>query len=183
MTIGSQGGGGERKPGRHNAPPTQLPVRIPAASTDFRPVTRDPSAAAIQVPEAVRARPAAYQTRVTPREIVYAIINAAKKRGGKRKLFVPNNPALYNAALIGFVGGVNQARTIGNQTSGLTAQAVLFAQLVDTDIPTDGGLTQSKIDLLTDIVSNVFGDLYPMDLEESDYTAQADAVVALYNEA
>jgi hypothetical protein len=189
---------GERKPGRHNAPPNVSPTAPPvttATTSDFHVTTRDPAALPLTPPNPERAAPCnprpartreAWERTVGADEIAAAVVGlrrAAGREGGRRKLFVPTNAALYNAAFIGYVGGTQQARTIGSATTGLVAQAVLFAQAVDGDIPFDGGLTQSKIDLLTDIVSNVFGDVYPMGLDEVDYAAQAAEVVALYNEA
>jgi hypothetical protein len=125
---------------------------------------------------------------VTPEELAAATMELARRArradpNVRRRLFVPNNAALYNGAFAGFVSGCNQARTIGSATTGLVAQAVLFAQAVDTLIPTDGSLNQSKIDLLTTLVSNVFGELYPVGLTETEYAPVAEEVVALYSEA
>ena len=123
----------------------------------------------------------------TAEDLAAAIVALSRRQTGgtsvRRRLFVPNNAALYNGAFSGFVSGCNQARTIGSTTTGLVAQAVLFAQAVDTLIPTDGSLNQSKVDLLTSLVSNVFGDQYPQGLTEAEYGPVAEQVVALYSEA
>jgi hypothetical protein len=151
----------------------------------MRVVRREVDASAAEGPRAmVRGWPTSRP--VSPEELAAATIALSRRPRGagvRRKLFVPNNAALYNGAFSGFTSGCNQARTIGSATTGLVAQAVLFAQAVDTLIPTDGSLNQSKVDLLTSLVANVFGDQYPVGLEESDYAATAEEVVALYDEA
>ena len=191
-------GRAEHRPGRHNERP---PVGPSVDSPAWRPpaprvATEEEQAAASAAARVADRRsgrrndppiaPPPPTHSVSPEELaaaVTALAMGARKAGVRRRLFVPNNAALYNGAFSGFVSGCNQARTIGSTTTGLVAQAVLFAQAVDTLIPTDGTLNQSKVDLLTSLVSNVFGDLYPQGLTEAEYAPVAEQVVALYSEA
>lgn len=175
-----------RKPGRHNAPPVVHPPPPTANESQFRVTTRDPLVSGVgPMPEMAGPRNPFFRPVPTAEDIAAAVVRraGARKRSGRMKLFVPQNAALYNAAFSGYVAGCNQARTIGSATTGLVSQAVFFAQAVDTDIPFDAALNQSKIDLLTAIVGNVFGELYPTGLDEADYSGTATEVVALYNEA
>ncbi len=177
-----------RAPGRQNDVPLPLPRTVAASlAPKMEALLRSRTPPLRTEPPRnpyLRERPAP-----TPQEIAIAVMQANHKRRtfdrstGRRRLFVPNNAALYNAAYIGFISGCNQARTIGSSTTGLLGQAVFFAQAVDTGILFDAALTQSKIDLLTEIVSNVFGELYPQGLLETDYLPTAQQVIALYNEA
>ena len=191
---------GERRPGRRNDPPPTSTdpgrgLARPAPLPPPRTPTAEQALAAWRGGDRMSGRrnepppahlpPSRAVARVTPEELAAATIELSRRGGGhvRRRLFVPNNPALYNAAFSGFVSGCNQARTIGSSTTGLVAQAVLLAQAVDSLIATDGALNQSKVDLLTSLVSNVFGEQYPQGLTEGQYGPTAAEIVALYEEA
>ena len=154
------------------------------------PATHQPGRSASHPTPLVAPRPSptkpAFGVRVTKADPEIIVV-----RPHRRKLYVPQNPALYNAAVYGYVGGVNQARDVTNPASGeqaalvgqaaLVAQAELFAQQVDGDIPTNPTLGPANVTCLATIVSNVMGLKYPIGLPQSAFTTVAAAIAALYN--
>jgi hypothetical protein len=70
-----------------------------------------------------------------------------------------NNPLLYNAAFSGYVGGIAMGRSVTSDVSNdydpLKDEAAYFAGLVDGNISTIPGLTQSQVNLMAEIVGGV----------------------------
>ena len=117
----------------------------------------------------------------------WAVKTPTARRTGRRKLYIPNNAGLFNAALAGYMGGVNQARgsisTTDSDYASLVSEGILFAQAVDQAIPFDPALSFSEVCLAQDLVSNFMGLRYPEGLPQSAFTSTAAAIAAQYAEA
>ncbi len=104
-------------------------------------------------------------------------------RAVKRKLYVPNNASLYNAACAGFLAGVFQGKDISHapETSftSIAAQGQIFAEAVDLLIP-PGNPSQGQIGYLRAIVQSTMADKYSVGLTITQFRNEALAVVNLY---
>lgn len=95
-----------------------------------------------------------------------------------------NNPALYDAALIGFVSGYANSRfsTSDDESiyANLIAAGAVFAAAVDSNIAPAGVIPESNVDAMTQISAGFMASRYGSDLTSSDYTAFAKAVATLF---
>lgn len=95
-----------------------------------------------------------------------------------------NNNAIYNAAL---ASALTNGGWITDQVQADYAptvdRAVAFATEVDSAIPLDGGMNQSKADLLQSICQGTFSTRSPISIIPGDYTDIAAAIAALYQQA
>lgn len=96
-----------------------------------------------------------------------------------------NNPILYNAALAGVTGGINQ-RWLSNQDPAaylnVRAQIIVFATGVDSVIATDSSVSEQDGNLIQAICQQVFAGRYPLagSLTTENVQAISLAIKALY---
>jgi len=93
-----------------------------------------------------------------------------------------NNPQLYNAAVAGLTGGM-QERWLKSASSYVSFQA--FVNTIATEIDAQIATTtpgQPQIDLLQSIIQGVFANRYPTSSTAGAYTDIATSIAALYNQ-
>lgn len=97
-----------------------------------------------------------------------------------------NNNAVYNAAIAGSLSGVtarwNQDAVPGDY-AGTVGACVAFATRLDSKIPLDGAMNQSKADLVQGLCNGVLSGRNITSAVAADYDAIATALAALYTAA
>jgi hypothetical protein len=99
-----------------------------------------------------------------------------------------NNPALYDAAYSGAIGGASQRWITSTSETGyssLVNAAIAFAVAVDAEIPPVGGEgpSDAESDLLLAICLGFWSSRNPTSTNSNDYLKAAQAVATLYAEA
>jgi hypothetical protein len=111
----------------------------------------------------------------------------SQEKLGKRKLSSPNNPDLYNAAVLGFAAGaflgkdMTAAPAVEGTYTAISAQAATFAAEMDAAIPA-GSPTSAQSVFLGALIQSVYANKYSTGLASSDFETMTANLAAFYAE-
>ena len=92
-----------------------------------------------------------------------------------------NNPSLYNAAITGITGGVEQ-RWLQSVDASLPDKIAAIATIIDSSIaPIGGGATDAQAELMSELCEGVFSSRYLGNEHVSAYNNVITALVGTFN--
>jgi len=118
-------------------------------------------------------------------EVPLHVVPVATRVGKKLRLggpYVPNNASLYDNALSGFLAGVTLGRDKGASSPELIAQAVAFAEEVDSAIA-PGSPLDAQNSLVLTLAQGLTANRYVVGLPASAFSVVAASIAAIYNAA